>query len=138
MTSANNALADIMMLHRKNDMTDNEVANCMNMIANCDKLLANVKREQDLDKKKGMLTELFNKIHACAYCKSFSYRMNNRISYLMTEFNEAVIEHNKHVDYARLDEENGQSTAGSRRRNKKSKNSKKKSRKSRKTKSRRH
>jgi hypothetical protein len=138
MTSShvNNALADIMMSHRKNYMNDNEVANCTNMLANCYKLLDSVKKEEDLDRKKVMLTELFNKIRACADCKSFSYLMSNRISHLMTEFNNAVYEHN-----ARLDEENGQSTAGSRRRNKKSKNSKKKSRKSRKsrkTKSRRH
>jgi uncharacterized Fe-S cluster-containing MiaB family protein len=45
MTSVNKALAEIVMESRKNDITDNEVANCTNMIANCYKLLVEVKNE---------------------------------------------------------------------------------------------
>jgi hypothetical protein len=161
MTSANEALADITRSHRENSMNDNDVANCTNMIANCYGLLDSVKKEEDLDIKKVMLTKLFNKIRSCAYCKSFSHLMSNRISDLMTKFTEAAVEHNKHVDHARLDEEDAKlkkshdnfvsmmqrptspeydpfsgkppPKAGSRRRNKKSKNYKKKSRKSRKS-----
>lgn len=86
-----------------------------------------------------MLAELFKKIKACAYCKSFSSLMRNKMSSLMKDFNDAVDVHNKNVDYARLEENGEQSTGGTRRRNKKSKNYKKKSRKSSRTKkSRRH
>jgi len=133
----NKALADIAMENRKNDITDNEVANCTNRITNCYKLLDEVKNEQDLDIKKVMLTELFKKIRACAYCNSFSSLMHDKVSSLMKDANDAVYVHNKNVDYARLKENEEQSTGGTRRRNKKSKNSKK-TKKSRKTKSRRH
>jgi hypothetical protein len=138
MTSVNKALAEIAMASGKNDITDNEVANCTNRITNCYKLLDKVKNEQDLNIKRVMLAELFKKINACAYCQSFSSLMSNEMSSLMKAFNDAVVVHNKNVDYARLAENGEQSAGGTRRRNKKSKNYKKKSKKSRKTKSRRH
>jgi hypothetical protein len=147
MTSVNKALAEIATASRKNDMmTDNEVGNCMYRFKICDKLLADVKREQDLYKKKNILQRLFNEIKECvSYCKLPF--MSVTIQKLMDDYDETNEEFNKAVDEhnARLDAEDAlvydpfsgkpPPKAGSRRRNKKSKNSKKRSKKSRKTKS---